>query len=162
MYLVEIKQSAIENNEDVKEYVYQNGRTISFDSKKETEELVDELTENQENICLQKSAPQDRNKLDEYIIHFPKQYKYKPKKDSGNEFVFELTGNQIGAIGESIVYGHYILAPALKHYLSKKHEFEYDTRTISAPKLLIEESFYTSKLSWMPDLAFKLTEKKGK
>ena len=61
MYRVEIKESAIKNNEKVRRYVEKHGREVSFDSKEEARRLVDKVSENEEQgIQLQKSAPQER------------------------------------------------------------------------------------------------------
>lgn len=153
MFVLQIKDSALEANQRVRELVAAEGARLEFGSRADAEFLAADLCTDGGRVRVQKAAPQDQAGVDGYLIRFPRRHKYEPKTVDGSRFTFDVTANQYGELGRALVHGAYGVSPAIKHYLHYEHGHSLEQsqrfRAVPEPDLPADLS---AEISWSPDL----------
>lgn len=152
MYIVSIKQNAIESNDTVAELVEEQGTVVEFQSREDAETHAQRFSRSGDRVRIQKVAPQDPDDVDGYLIHSPKRYTSEPKASNLSGLTFDVGANQYGELGEALICGSYGLAPGVKYYFNNElenvDEEKHRLRGINRPYL---PDSIKSDVSWSPD-----------
>ena len=115
---VEIKESAIKQNQAVKEYVAQHESLVTFQSLADAEDFAGEMTTaGEQPVGLQNTAPQDTTDADLYLVYQSTRQTHTPYEPEADTWTFDITANQYGAIGEALITAPGV--PALRHYVEE-------------------------------------------
>lgn len=150
---IEIKDSAIKNNEAVARYVADNGEMITVASIEAAEALANKLSAaGGVPVALQKTAPQDSTAADQYLVYRPARRTHSPVDSEADIWTFETTANQYGALGEALFTRG---APALRYYIAQDLGGDDVWIRLVAPRHAVREGTVTREtrnaVSWSPD-----------
>jgi hypothetical protein len=122
MYVVEIKDSAIEANPDLQSVIDDRDREISFQSKAEAEAFAADWSEAGTEVRIQKVAPQDPNDIDGYLAPNPQRSTHEPLQSDRQGLTFHTDANQYGDLGEALVMRSHGISPGVQYYLRENYD----------------------------------------
>lgn len=112
-----IKQSAINANEAVADYVDQYGHLVTFDARDIADSFARRLSlTGGSPVAVQGAAPRDDGDVDAYLVSQPERRMHNPGGSVDTGLTFDTTANQYGAIGEALILSHDSNPPALVYY----------------------------------------------
>lgn len=167
-FVVDIKDSTVEQNEAAAEYRAEVDNPVRFDSRSDAEATARRLDrEGTTSVRLQSIAPQDPRDVDAYLVPMPRDDPREPIESSEGTWRFNVTANQYGALGEALV-GTFSrdpppLVPFIREevdeFLSRVSHVEYDSvdefdlrvRLDRNPRVVtLDED--DERLQWRPDV----------
>lgn len=153
MYLLEVKESAVEANRAVADLVEGDGPFHEFDSREAAEDVARHLSERGGRVSVQASAPQDPTDADGYLVRDPVQYHQQPRDSDTAGMTFDVGANLYGELGRALVYGTYGVSPALRYYFYEGVEgVERETHRLNAVGEPYFPDGFEADVSWLPDL----------
>lgn len=116
-FTVAVKRSARRANAAVRDVAADRGEALDYDSEAEAVAAAERLSaEGEGRVRIQRAAPQDAAGVDAYLVADPERRTHDPDGSVERGLTFDVTGNQYGALGESLLLAHPVNPPVLAHY----------------------------------------------
>lgn len=115
---VAVKESAIDANEAVRDFVDRNGVDVQFPTMAAVMAKVQALSGAGEGpVRVQRAGPQEPRDIDAYVVSDPDRRTRRPDGSVDDELVFDTTATQFGALGETVITAHTHDPPALTYFI---------------------------------------------
>ena len=124
-FTVEVKPSARERNAAADRLASERGTIHEYPSREVAAEQAEALSESGDiRVALQRVAPQDDTPADAYLVAQPERNITRPHDPDARTWTFDTSGNQYGAIAETVLTTPGGNPPALTYFV--RHHLDVD------------------------------------
>jgi hypothetical protein len=130
-FTVEVKPSARERNVAADRLATERGAIHEYLSRADAVARAELLSEDGDvRVAIQGVAPQDDTPADAYLVAQPRRHVRTPREPDDRPWTFDTSGNQYGAIAETVLTTPRTNPPALTYFVREDLDVEDEVRVV--------------------------------